>query len=88
MQKNFKLFRFWEGYRGKNTPELPGFKARKAFRISGGESPCVITVGLEKNQPRFTYIIQSSSDESTVCNILDKFGRPIAEVNFFTSINQ
>lgn len=86
MQEKFKLFRFWEGYKSTGAdrnPKRPGFQVRKApFRlISRGYSSSreVVVVGLDKNQS-FGYNIESCRTRNSPCKIVDKFGRPIAEV--------
>jgi hypothetical protein len=76
------LFKFWEGYRSSDTESIkkkPGFQVRKALRISKGDSPCEVTVGLDVNQPHH-YKIQSWNSKS-MCKIVDQFGGLVAEVN-------
>ncbi|EXC45786.1 Protein LURP-one-related 11 [Morus notabilis] len=85
-KEKFKLFRFWEGYKSTGAdrnPKRPGFQVRKApFRlISRGYSSSrdVVVVGLDENQS-FGYNIESCRTRNSPCKIVDKFGRPIAEV--------
>jgi hypothetical protein len=75
------LFKFWEGYRSSDTESIkkkPGFQVRKALRISKGDSPCEVTVGLDENQPHH-YKIQSWNSKS-MCKIVDQFGGLVAEL--------
>ncbi|KAM1188633.1 hypothetical protein ACFX13_025227 [Malus domestica] len=80
-RKKFHLPGIWEGYRstGKEiNPKKPGFQLRKSSRLCRGRSLCKVVVGLDKNQPH-QYRIESLSSKSSY-KILDKFGRPVAEV--------
>ncbi|TQE09747.1 hypothetical protein C1H46_004704 [Malus baccata] len=80
-RKKFHLPGIWEGYRstGKEiNPQKPGFQVRKSSRLCRGRSLCKVVVGLDKNQPH-QYRIESLSSKSSY-KILDKFGRPVAEV--------
>lgn len=82
MQK-FKLPGLWEGYRSTGrdiNQKIPGFQVKKSLRLSRGRSKCKVIVGLDKNQPH-QYRIESLSCKSSY-KILDKFERPVAEVNF------
>ncbi|KAB1199301.1 Protein LURP-one-related 3 [Morella rubra] len=81
VRKRSKLFRFWEGYRSTGTEmgkKRPGFQVRKTLRISRGDSPCQVIVGLDENQPRH-YKIHGWSSKS-VCEIADPFGTLVAEL--------
>ncbi|XP_062087938.1 protein LURP-one-related 11-like [Humulus lupulus] len=82
-KKKFRLLRFWEGHRSKNTDQLnpkgPGFQVSKRFGISRGHSACeVVEVGVNKNQC-LCYNIERCT-RSSPWKIADKFGRPIAEI--------
>ncbi|CAK7356448.1 unnamed protein product [Dovyalis caffra] len=81
LRKKFKLFGFWEGYRSSGSEidkTKPGFQVRKTLRLIRGDSPCKVTVGLDKNQAS-QYKIGSWSSKSAY-KIVDKFGVAIAEV--------
>lgn len=81
--QRFKLFRFWEGYRSTTTEvgsKKPGFQVSQTLRISRGDSPCEVIVGLDENQPRH-YKIQSWDSSKSACKIADQFGGLVAEVN-------
>ncbi|XVF25288.1 hypothetical protein REPUB_Repub13aG0200400 [Reevesia pubescens] len=81
----FKLVRFWEGYRsfdGTDTDEdkNPAFQVRKTFGLFKGDSICEVIVWLERDQPCQYYQIESCPDKSTF-KIADKLGGGlIAEV--------
>ncbi|KAG5248811.1 hypothetical protein OIU76_004497 [Salix suchowensis] len=81
LRKKFKLLGFWEGYRcgGSEIDRTkPGFQVRKTLRFLGGDSPCKITVGSDKNQP-CQYRIESWTSKSAY-KIVDNRGALIAEV--------
>nr|POE67980.1 protein lurp-one-related 11 [Quercus suber] len=81
LRKRFKLFRFWEGYRSSDTETVikkPCFQVRKSMRISRGDSPCEVIVGLDENQSHH-YKIQTWNSKS-VCKIVDQSGGLVAEL--------
>ncbi|KAE8124053.1 hypothetical protein FH972_018964 [Carpinus fangiana] len=82
LRKRFKLSRFWEGYRSTATEvdsKKPGFQVSQTLRISRGDSPCEVTVGLDENQPRH-YKIQTWDSSKSTCKIVDQFGGLVAEL--------
>lgn len=87
VQKKFKLFRFWEGYRSstnaaRNQEEKLGFQVKEPLQISRGKTPCeVVDAGLEENDDEpCRYHIQSTRTSKRACKIVDNLGRTIAEV--------
>lgn len=84
MQKKFKLFRFWEGYRSTSTaktPEVLGFKVKEPLQISRGNTPCKVVAELDMiNEQPLCYHIESIRTSKRACKIVDKLGRSIAEV--------
>lgn len=56
----------------------PCFQVRKSLRISRGDSPCEVIVGLDESQSHH-YKIQTWNGKS-VCKIVDQSGGLVAEV--------
>ncbi|KAF8401164.1 hypothetical protein HHK36_014468 [Tetracentron sinense] len=82
LRKKFRLFGRWEGYISTGSKLDKGkqwFQVRKPFRILKRDSPCEVTVGLDKDQPN-DYRIEKSASKST-CKIVDKSGGLVAEVS-------
>ncbi|RDX79713.1 Protein LURP-one-related 11 [Mucuna pruriens] len=80
-KKQYKLSRFWEGYRfpaTRNDDKGPCFRVSKTYKISRGGSTYEVELGLDKNQP-YTYKIENSTSNSA-CKISNEFGIVVAEL--------
>ncbi|KAL1367210.1 hypothetical protein HN51_021253 [Arachis hypogaea] len=80
-RKQYKLSRFWEGYRSpatRNDHKGPCFRVCKTYKISRGGSTYEVQIGLDKNQP-CNLKIESITGKSA-CKIVDEFGVIVAEL--------
>ncbi|KAK7275503.1 hypothetical protein RIF29_16622 [Crotalaria pallida] len=80
-RKQYKLSRFWEGYRSSattNDNKGPCFRVSKTHRITKGVSTYDVELGLDKNHP-YAHKIERSTCNSA-CKIYDEFGVIAAEL--------
>ncbi|KAK8464996.1 hypothetical protein PHAVU_010G123600 [Phaseolus vulgaris] len=81
LKKQYKLSRFWEGYRfpaTRNDQKGPCFRVSKTYKISRGGSIYEVELGLDKNQP-YIHKIESSTCTSA-CKISNEVGVVVAEL--------
>ncbi|KAG4937945.1 hypothetical protein AAZX31_16G012300 [Glycine max] len=83
LKKQYKLSRFWEGYRfpvpaTRNDHKRPCFRVSKTYKISRGGSTYEVELGLDKNQP-YTHKIERNTFNSA-CKISNELGVVVAEL--------
>lgn len=82
MQRYFRLFGFWEGYKSTGKVETntkrPDFLVRQSFNMLRRNSDCEVILGLDDNHP-YNYAMTSLNGKCA-CKIVDNFGDTVAEL--------